>query len=187
MHIYNFKINKSLVFKGILILFAIICLLLLIYSGFKLFCDMKKYKQETFVVNDSDPTIAGSSEISSEQYTNVLKAVHDNIDNYIGKEITFVGYVYKIDYLEPNQFVLARNMIINSTSQNVVVGFLCESDKISQFENLSWVKVTGTIKKGNLDGEIPIIEVTSIQPSQKPDQEFVYPPDETYVNRDALF
>lgn len=61
--------------------------------------------------------------IASNQYTNVLKEVHENIDEYIGKEITFVGYVYRINYLADNQFVLARNMIINPASQTVVVGF----------------------------------------------------------------
>lgn len=186
MHIYNFKVNKNLFFKGILIFFISISLVLLGYSGFKLFKEMKNYQSENFTVNDSD-YIENSSEISSEQYTNVLKAVHDNLDNYIGKEITFIGYIYKIDYLEPNQFVLARNMIINSTMQSVVVGFLCESNDINQFDNLSWVKVTGKIKKGNLDGEIPIIEVTSIKSSDKPSQEFVYPPDDFYIKRDGLF
>ena len=186
MHIYNFKVNKNLFFKGILIIFIGICLILLCYSGFKLFNDMKNYHAENFIVTDQE-YVENSSEISSEQYTNVLKAVHDNLDNYIGKEITFIGYIYKIDYLEPNQFVLARNMIINSTMQNVVVGFLCESDNINQFDNLSWVKVTGKIKKGNLDGEIPIIEVTSIKSSDKPSQEFVYPPDDFYIKMDGIF
>lgn len=186
MHIYNFKVNKNFFFKGTLIFFIILSLILLVYSGFKLFHDMKNYKTDNFTVNDSI-FINTLGEIPSEQYTNVLKVVHDNLDNYIGKEITFVGYVYKLDYLESNQFVLARNMIINSTLQNVVVGFLCEYDNIAQFENLSWVKVNGIIKKGNLDGEIPVIEVISIKVTDKPSQEFVYPPDDTYVKRDGSF
>ncbi len=54
------------------------------------------------------------------------------------------------------------------------------------FENYSWVKVTGKIKKGNLNGPIPVIEVTSIEEAEKPEQEFVYPPDDTYIPTSSI-
>ena len=66
---------------------------------------MKNFDTENFTVNDSYFENDSVTEISSENYTNVLKEVHDNIDEYVGKEISFVGYIYKIDYLEKNQFV----------------------------------------------------------------------------------
>lgn len=187
MHVYNFKVNKNKILKAILLFFIIICVIILVYSLLKLFRGMKNYNAENFVVNDSCFENTGTIEIQSNQYTNVLKAVHDNLADYIGKEITFVGYIYKIDYLDENQFVLARNMIINEANQTVVVGFLSEYDNISQYENLAWVKVTGTIQKGNLNGEIPIIKITKIEPADKPAQEFVYPPDDTYVPTNATF
>lgn len=146
---------------------------------------MKNYDNENFVVNDSYFADGTVFEIPSNQYTNVLKAVHDDLDCYIGKELSFVGYVYKIDYLGENQFVLARNMVVNSASQTVVVGFLSECDKINTFENLSWVKVTATIEKGYLDGDIPLLKVSSIENASKPNDEFVYPPDDTYVPTSA--
>ena len=70
----------------------------------------------------------GVSQISAKNYTNILKTVHENIDSYVGKKINFTGYVYRVLDLQDNQFVLARDMIINSNSQTVVVGFLCECD-----------------------------------------------------------
>ena len=48
-----------------------------------------------------------------------------------------------------NQFVLARDMLINSDSQSVVVGFLCSYDKAKDFPTYDWVKVTGEIIEGN--------------------------------------
>lgn len=101
--------------------------------------------------------------------------------NMLEKRYLLFGYVYRINYLGKNQFVLARNMIINSASQSVVVGFLSEYEKINDIDNLSWVKVTGTIEKGNLGGEIPVIKVTKLELTDKPKEEFVYPPDDTYV------
>ena len=187
MHIYNFKINKNKVFKGILLFFIIICLVILILSIYKLFFEMKNYNSENFVVEDTCFSNNDITEIKSNQYTNVLKVVHENIDDYIGKQISFTGYVYKINYLQENQFVLARNMIVNQANQTVVVGFLSECSTINDFANYSWVKVTGTIKKGFLDGDIPVLEITKIENVDKPADDFVYPPDDTYVPTSATF
>lgn len=186
MRIYNFKVNKTKLAKILLFVFILICLVILIFSFSNLFTKVKNYKTEEFTINDAVLS-SDSNEISSSQYTNVLKAVHENLDDYIGKEITFTGYVYKIDYLQKNQFVIARNMIINEASQTVVVGFLCEYNEISNFENLSWVKLTGTIKEGDLNGKIPVLEITHIEKASKPDDEFVYPPEDTYVPTSNIY
>lgn len=124
----------------------------------------------------------GVSQISAKNYTNILKTVHENIDSYIGKKICFTGYVYRVLDLEENQFVLARDMIINSNSQTVVVGFLCEYDLAKDFENDTWVTITGEITKGDYHGDMPIIKVTQITVVDKPTtEEYVYPPDDSYI------
>ena len=187
MQIFNFKINKSFILKGILLLFIVICFIILAFSAYKLFKEMKNYNNERFIVNDSTFDSNSTAEIPAEQYTNILKEVHDNLDEYIGQKITFTGYVYKIDYLKDNQFVLARNMIINPANQTVIVGFLSEYDNISQFENYTWVRITGTIQKGNLNGPIPIIHVTQIVPTEKPQTEYVYPPKDTYIPTSQIY
>ena len=122
------------------------------------------------------------SQISPKNYTNVLKTVHENIDSYVGKKICFTGYVYRVLDLQDNQFVLARDMIVNSNSQTVVVGFLCEYDEAKNFEDNTWIQVTGEIYKGNYHGDIPIIKITDIKAVDKPSQEeYVYPPDDSYI------
>lgn len=52
MHVYNFKFNKNKIFKGILLFFILICLIIFIYSGFKLYTEMKNLDKENFVVDD---------------------------------------------------------------------------------------------------------------------------------------
>lgn len=121
------------------------------------------------------------SNISSSNYTNVLKAIHENIDSYIGVKINFTGYVYRVLDLNENQFVLARDMIVSSNFQSVVVGFLCEADNASTFENDTWVNITGEITKGSYHGDMPIVKVTEIKKVDKPNDEFVYPPNESYI------
>ena len=181
MFIFNFKVNGSKSFK---IVFSIILIILFIIIGiivFKIFTGSKSS------YGNSRCTPAGKVyEISPKNYTNVLKTVHDNIDSYVGTKINFTGYVYRIYDFADNQFVLARDMIVSSGNQTVVVGFLCESNEIKKVSDYSWVELTGTIKKGNYHGDMPIVQVTRINEVQRPNNEYVYPPDESYIPTTGL-
>lgn len=64
---------------------------------------------------------------------------------------------------------------------SLVVGFLCNYDKASNFATNSWVEVTGTITKGNYYGDIAQIEVTEIKQTSEPKNKFVCTPDNTYI------
>ena len=179
MFIYNVKINGSKVFKyfftGVIIL--IICILCIVL--FRIFSGAENAN------NSSCSPQNDVFEISSKNYTNVLKTVHDDIDTYVGMKIKFTGYVYRVSDLTDNQFVLARDMIISSDYQSVIVGFLCECDNAKDFDDEVWVQVTGEITKGNYHGDMPILNVQEIQKVSTPSEEYVYPPDEDYVPTSA--
>ena len=179
MFIYNFKINGSKVFKSFL---ALIVIFLIIVTG------IVTYKLFTGA-SDSNQTCMPNSQvakINSKNYTNILKSVHENIDKYVGQQINFTGYVYRVSDLKENQFILARDMLINSDYQSVIVGFLCEYDKAKEFENNTWVNLTGKITKGNYHADMPIIKVTEIKKVDKPTEEYVYPPDENYIQTNII-
>ena len=119
-------------------------------------------------------------------YTNVLQNVHNNIDKYVGQKIKFTGYVYRMYDFTDEQFVLARNMIVSSDFQSVVVGFLCHSKVASNFEIGTWVEIEGTITKGDYYGEIPVIEIEKINTVNPPTDEYVYPPDDSFVTTSTV-
>lgn len=173
MFVYNVKINGSKVFK---IFFAIVIILIICILGVVLFRIFSGANKASSCMPQNDV-----SEISAKNYTNVLKTVHENIDNYVGMKIRFTGYIYRVSDLNDNQFVLARDMIISSNSQFLVVGFLCEYKNAKDFPDDTWVTVTGEIQKGDYHGDMPILMITDISESQKPSEEYVYPPDESYI------
>lgn len=176
MFVFNLKVNSNLVLKLFLAFLLIIVLGIVGISVYRLF----------FLSPDSCTDNSEIYSLSSDNYTNVLKAVHENIDTYIGQKITFSGYVYRVYDFDDTQFVLARDMIISSDSQTLVVGFLCHYDNASNFNNGCWVNITGTIRKGNYHGDIPVIEVEYMEQIEKPDDVFVYPPDETFVQTSTV-
>lgn len=176
MFVYNVKINGSKVFK---IFFIILLLLIICVLGMVMFKIFNGAKNSTGDSSCLPPN--GVSTISAKNYTNVLKTVHENIDTYVGKKIHFTGYIYRVLDLTEKQFVLARDMVISSDYQSVIVGFLCEYEKAKEFENNTWVEVTGQITKGDYHGDMPIIKVMDIKKVDKPNEELVYPPDESYI------
>lgn len=120
-------------------------------------------------------------------YTNVLQNVHEHLDDYIGQKIKFSGYIYRLYDFEKDQFVLARDMIISSDFQTVVVGFLCQSDTANNYEDGTWIEITGTITKGDYYGEIPIIKIEDLKKIDTPNgDEFVYPPDNSFVTTSTV-
>ena len=177
MFVFNVKVNGSKIFKFFFIGVIVVFIIILGIAMFKVFNGADKNSRL-----DSCSPKSDYYEISPQNYTNVLKTVHENIDSYVGKKINFTGYVYRVSDLQENQFVLARDMLINSKSQTVVVGFLSEYDNAKDFENGTWVNISGEIIKGNYHGDMPILKVTEITVVDKPSQEeYVYPPDDSYI------
>ena len=176
MFICNLKIDKKKIWKFLIILLIILTSLLLIFAVLNIF-GSKNYTN----ASDNKNKISSNSnviEIKTDEYTNFLKDCHENIDGYIGKSFKITGYVYKLPDFSKSQFVLARTMIIDDRNTAVVVGILCENNSNKEYESGSWLEITGTIKKGNYNGEIPILEINNIKTTTAPKDEFVYLPQE---------
>ena len=136
MFVYNVKINKSSVIKVALIAIALIGFL---FMGITLLTAKNKVKDTI--------TIPDLVNISSNNYTNVLKEVHDNLHTYTGQKIKFIGYVYRVSDIDKNEFILARDMVVNSSNETVVVGFLSKCNNANNFKNGTWVEISRNYQK----------------------------------------
>ena len=178
----NFKINGNKFIRYLFVIISIIILLIFFIGVYKIFFKkIEKSEDNTFTLGD---TINNDKifEISPHNYTNILKAVTDNLDDYVGCKVHFTGYVYRLLDFSPIQFVLARDMIVNQNPlQSLVVGFLCECKNANEFKDGEWVDVTGIIQKSDYYGEIAIIEVTNVFKCDEPKNKYVSIPDDTYI------
>ena len=172
MFIYNINLNKTKVAKYAFAIAAILLIFIFCFATYRII------KEGTNSACEQNTNVI---EINSSNYTNILKETHDNLDKYIGKNIKFSGYIYRVPDFTENQFVLARDMIISSDLRTLVVGFLCVSNDIKNYETNTWVEITGTITKGNYHEVIPVINVTQIKQITKPSEIYVYPPDDSFV------
>ena len=180
MFVYNLKIKKPSVFQIVFVCAILIAIVFFIIASYKII------KASNIFKTNDDLHSSDVYEITNANYTNILKTVHDNVHSYIGQTVHLTGYVYRVPDIGTNQFILARDMIVNSDKQTLVVGFLAQYDDAKKFNEKTWVDITGTIQKGDYHGEIPVIMINSIKQIKKPSDEFVYPPDSDFIPTSAL-
>ena len=89
MFVCNMKLNSKVFFK---IIFVILCCVILIMCGIGVY---KVFFRENVKINDNINE-KGINVISSSNFTNVLKTVHSNLDEYVGTRIKFTGFVYRL-------------------------------------------------------------------------------------------
>ena len=124
MFICNFKVNKKKIVKFFILLASIIVLIMFAVIISKVFNEVQEIEDENNnIVSDTIPS-PDVAELTPENYTDILKEVHEDLDTYIGQKISFTGYVYRVEDLEDDEFILARDMVINNKNQTVVVRFL---------------------------------------------------------------
>ena len=170
MFIYNLKLNKNKI-SMLFIVFALIIIIGIVsFSIYTIFF-------KSIAKSGCDIPSSNVIEINENNYASILKASNENIDDYIGYKVRVIGYVYRLLDFDKNQFVVARDMKINENGQSVVIGFLCECDKASEYTDGTWVEVEGEIAKASFNGDIAMIKVKSIKECNSPQNVFVNPPD----------
>lgn len=182
MFIYNLKINGGFTLKIIIVLLSIFMLIIFGISIYRIFFTSGKFK----VDDNLEPKEI--TEIQADNYANILQAVHDDLNSYVGMKIKFTGYVYRLIDFNDEQFVLARDMLLNENStQSVVIGFLAQYKNAPNLKDGEWVEIIGVIEEGKYHKEeIPVIRVTEIQQTDVPESCFVMPPSDTYIPTNGL-
>ena len=182
MFVFNLKVNKNSILKITIGIFSIICISLMAVSIYKIF-NIKTNSDEDRCIPQK-----GVANIDNNNYTNILKMVNDNLDKYVGQKISYTGYIYRVSDIKKDEFILARDMIIsNSPRQTVVVGFLATCKNSENYENGTWVSATGTIEKGFYVEEVPILKITEIKRSSKPENAEVSAPDDYYIPTAVIY
>ena len=109
--------------------------------------------------------------LNEENYTNILKTIHENIDSNINKTVKMSGFVFKKNDFKENIFVCGMNTIINDEEN--VAGILCESPDTKELKDNEWIEITGIITKGEYNGTMPIIKIFSIKKIDTPKNTYI--------------
>jgi putative membrane protein len=114
--------------------------------------------------------------VNEDNFTLVTNQVNIYPEQYVGKEITMLGFVLKEKKFPSNQFGLARYVITCCSADAMPDGFICEYKNASHFSEGDWLNIRGNIQLGKYEGNtVPIIKVTSFSKVQEPQNPYIYP------------
>lgn len=109
-------------------------------------------------------------------FMELLTAIDLYIDNFVGKTMQISGFVYREPDMPPNQFVVSRLAMQCCSADAFPYGMLVESDQAKNFDNDTWVNITGIIGKTTYnENEIMKLDAERIETIEAPDTPYVYP------------
>lgn len=158
MFVVNFKLD----FKKILFACVVIAALVATIVEFGV-------NKTSIVSSNKDNNFDYS--FNDENYTKLLKQIHENIDANVNKSVKITGFVFKMPDFKETYFVCGRNTVADK--ENKVAGILCKYDDAKKLVDNEWVEITGIIQKGEYNGTMPIINVGSINKITAPANTYV--------------
>lgn len=99
-------------------------------------------------------------DITEENFVSTLKKTHENLDENIGKTIKVSGFVYTLPDFNSDFFVCGRYIAQDDATK--IAGYLCNYTSEMKLNENEWVEVTGTIIKGDYNGQVPVIKVDKV-------------------------
>ncbi|WP_209123318.1 TIGR03943 family protein [Alkalihalobacillus sp. BA299] len=114
--------------------------------------------------------------VTDENYLDIMTVLDLHMEQFLGKEIVTTGFVYREPELAENQMVVARFAMTCCVADSAVYGTLIETDLASEYENDTWVHVSGTLDKTEYNGyPIPLLHLREITVIDEPEQPYVFP------------
>ena len=93
-----------------------------------------------------------------------------------GEPADVIGFVYHDIRFKKDQLMVSRFTITCCVADALAIGVVVDSPKASQFPDDSWVRVSGSFAKGELDGKaMPVLMADTITPIQPPQEPYLYP------------
>lgn len=130
---------------------------------------MKKLKEKY----DDKPLI----KITDENYLEVMELIYNYSSEFIGKKISYEGFVYKTPDGEKEDNFLFRFGIIHCVADSGVFGLLTHMPEGTNVKNDKWYKVEGTIQSDYYEPfkrDIPVVEVNTLTQIEAPKNQYVY-------------
>ncbi|MGN1013249.1 MAG: hypothetical protein ACI4ON_05450 [Clostridia bacterium] len=147
MFVLNIKMN----YKKVLIICVICALIIASIVEFGV--------KDTFVLTSSSIDNF-DYEITDDNFITNIEKIHNNIDENIGKTIKVSGFVYTMPDFKDGFFICGRYIEMDNETQ--VAGYLCNYIGERTLEENEWIEITGSIIKGDYNGEIPVIKINTI-------------------------
>lgn len=134
------------------------------------------YDQELYTRISEQLLSRETLHISGESFLDAMLVISAYLDQFIGKEVEFSGFVHHDGTMAENELAVARIAVTCCLADATVYGLLVRVENPPLPANDSWVRVRGRIASTRfIDMDIPLILADELRPIDQPDQPYVYP------------
>ncbi|MFD1900099.1 TIGR03943 family putative permease subunit [Enterococcus termitis] len=116
-------------------------------------------------------------QVTEENYLELMELIYNYPSEFIGKTITYEGFIFNSSQNEQENIFVFRFGIIHCVADSGVFGLLTHMPSEHSFKNNQWVTLTGTIHSEYytpFKREIPVVEVNKVKEIQEPKNQYVY-------------
>jgi putative membrane protein len=115
--------------------------------------------------------------ITDENYLEIMELIYNYPSEFIGKTITYKGFIFNAEKDGKTDLFVFRFGIIHCVADSGVFGLLTHMPEGQSFKNNEWVEVTGTIQSdyyAPFKRELPVVDVTKVKTVTEPKNQYVY-------------
>lgn len=115
-------------------------------------------------------------EVNRVNYIETLMDMCDDLDSFVGSEISIDGFIFRDENMKSNEFVIGRLAISCCTADAQLLGYLCKYEgDCSKIIDNNWYNVKAKIETIVQDGmTYPYFNIEKIIKIDKPTDEYVY-------------
>ncbi|HHP1052208.1 hypothetical protein ACS94_05765 [Bacillus cereus] len=114
-------------------------------------------------------------QVKDKDYVQTMNVIGQNVNWFKGKEITFLGFIYKDKDVMGNKAVVARYGITCCIADASVWGMIVTGKNVEKIPEETWVKITGLLDETTYKGTVfPLVKVNKIEKINKPTDPYVY-------------
>lgn len=115
--------------------------------------------------------------VTDENYLEIMELIYNYPSEFIGKKISYKGFVFKSPEEDKTDYFVFRFGIIHCIADSGVFGLLTHLPSDVAIENNDWIEVTGVIRSEfylPFKREIPVVDVTQFKKIAEPKNQYVY-------------
>ncbi|SDH87120.1 TIGR03943 family putative permease subunit [Alteribacillus bidgolensis] len=117
-----------------------------------------------------------SIDMNEDIFSSYYEVIRASPRDFVGKNITLQGFIYREEGLHSNQLVISRFLITHCIADASVIGLLTEFEQASSYEKDTWMEIEGTLDVTTHNGaELPIIKAKRGRVIKEPSNPYIYP------------
>ncbi len=113
--------------------------------------------------------------VSEDKYIPIMNIIDSNVDQFVGKELEIVGFVYRELDFTKDQIVIARFGLSCCVADASIYGTLSTGDLVKELENDQWIRAKGTITTTEYnDWILPYLQISELEIIEQPKEPYIY-------------